>query len=37
MPHADLGDFEKDPDINKLGSLFTVRSVVAYLDRKVNG
>jgi acyl carrier protein len=36
MPHAELGDFEKDPDINKLGNLFTVRSIVAFIDRKVN-
>jgi acyl carrier protein len=36
MPHAELGDFEKDPDINKLGNLFTVSSIVSFLDRKVN-
>jgi acyl carrier protein len=36
MPHAELGDFEKDPDINKLGNLFTVKSIVSFLDRKVN-
>jgi acyl carrier protein len=36
MPHADLGDFEKDPDINKLANLFTVRSIVSFIDRKVN-
>jgi acyl carrier protein len=36
MPHANLGSFEKDPDINKLGDLFTVRSIIAYVDRKVN-
>jgi acyl carrier protein len=36
MPHAELGDFEKDPDINKLGNLFTVRSIVSFIDRKVN-
>jgi acyl carrier protein len=36
MPHAALGDFEKDPDINKLGDLFTVGSIISYLERKVN-
>ncbi len=36
MPHADLGDFESDPDINKLGDLFTVNSIIGYIDRKVN-
>ncbi|HSV26484.1 MAG TPA: acyl carrier protein [Sedimentisphaerales bacterium] len=37
MPHAKLGDFESAPDINKLGDLFTVSSIVNYIDRKVNG
>jgi acyl carrier protein len=37
MPHADISGFEKDPDINKLGDLFTVRSIIDFLDRKVNG
>lgn len=36
MPHTDLGDFENDPDINKLGDLFTVDSVVNFIDSKVN-
>jgi len=36
MPHADLGNFESDPDINKLGDLFTVNSIIGYIDRKVN-
>jgi len=37
MPHAELGDFESDPDINKLADLFTVRSIISYIDGKVNG
>ena len=36
MPHADLSNFKKDPDINKLGDLFTVRAIINYLDLKVN-
>ena len=36
MPHAELGDFESDPDINKLADLFTVRSIISYIDGKVN-
>ena len=36
MPHTDLATFEKDPDINKLGSLFTVNSIVNFIDMKLN-
>ena len=36
MPHTDLATFEKDPDINKLGSLFTVNSIVNFIDLKLN-
>ena len=36
MPHTDLAAFEKDPDINKLGSLFTVNSIVNFIDMKLN-
>jgi len=35
MPHTNLSDFEKDPDINKLGDLFTVNSIVNYIESKV--
>ena len=35
MPHTDIADFEKDPDINKLGNLFTVGSIVNYIQRKI--
>ncbi len=37
MKHTDLTDFEKDPDINKMGSLFTVNAIVNYLENKLNG
>jgi len=35
MPHTDLSSFEKDPDINKIGDLFTVASIVNYVQSKV--
>ena len=36
MPHTELGDFEQDPDINKLADLFTVNAIVNYVDGKLN-
>jgi acyl carrier protein len=36
MPHTDLSQFEKNPDINKLGDLFTVGAIVNYLNNKLN-
>lgn len=36
VPHTDLTEFEKDPDINKLADLFTVTAIVNYIDGKVN-
>ncbi len=36
MPHTDLAGFENDPDVNKLGNLFTVCSIVNYVETKVN-
>ena len=35
MPHTDFGSFEDDPDINKLGNLFTVNSIVNYVETKL--
>jgi acyl carrier protein len=37
MPHTDLAGFESNPDINKLGGLFTVNSIVNYIQMKVAG
>ena len=34
MPHTDLTAFEKDPDINKLGDLFTVDAIVNFVENK---
>jgi acyl carrier protein len=36
MPHTNLGDFVNDPDINKIGDLFTVQSIVNYIETKLN-
>ena len=36
MPHLALGDFESDPDINKVGDLITVDAIVNYVERRVN-
>ncbi len=36
VPHTDLTEFEKNPDINKLADLFTVNAIVTYIDGKVN-
>jgi len=36
MPHTDLSQFEKNPDINKLGDLFTVGAIVNYVNNKLN-
>ncbi len=35
MPHADLSEFEQDPDINKMGDLFKVQTIVNYVVTKV--
>ena len=36
MPFADLGEFEKDPDINKFRDIFTVEALVRYVMTKVS-
>lgn len=36
VPHTDLTEFEKDPDINKLPDLFTVSAIVNYVEARVN-
>ncbi len=36
VPHTDLTEFEKDPDLNKLADLFTVTAIVNYVEGRVN-
>ena len=35
MPHTNFASFEKDPNVNKLGDLFTVDSIVNYVEGKL--
>lgn len=35
MPHADFTGFEDDPDINKMPDLFTVKTLVNYIEAKL--
>jgi len=36
LPHVNFGDFESDPDVNKLPELFTVEAICTYVASKVN-
>jgi len=36
MPHTDYATFENDPDINKLGDLFTVEAIINYVSSKLS-
>mgnify|MGYP000992219673 FL=1 len=36
VPHTDLSEFEKNPDINKLADLFTVNAIVNYVATRLN-
>ena len=36
LPHTDLSEFEKDPDLNKLGDLFTVNAIVNFVEGRLN-
>ncbi len=35
MPHVEFGGFEADPDVNKLGELFKVQTIVKYVLGKL--
>ena len=35
IPHTEFSAFEQDPDINKLGDLFTVDTIVNYVESKL--
>jgi acyl carrier protein len=35
MPHTDTSAFTKDPDVSKLGDLFTVGMIVNYVESKL--
>jgi acyl carrier protein len=36
MPHTDLTGFSQNPDINKLGDLFTVGSIVNFVESRLS-
>jgi acyl carrier protein len=36
VPHTDLREFEKNPEISKLANLFTVNAIVNYLVGRLN-
>jgi len=36
MPHADLSDFEKDPDIERISQVFTVDTIVRFVESKLH-
>lgn len=35
MPHVSFGDFEKDPQITKIGRIFTVDALVNFVEKKL--
>lgn len=35
MPFADLGDFEKDPQVSNISDLFTVSMIAKYIEGKL--
>ncbi len=35
MPHADLSDFEKNPEIEKITDVFTVGTIVRFVESKL--
>jgi acyl carrier protein len=35
MPHADFSKFEGNPDVNKVGEIFTVEAVVKFVQSKL--
>ena len=35
MAHADLSEFEKDPQVDRIAELFTVAAIVRYVEGKV--
>ena len=37
MPHADLAEFKQDPDVGKIMDLFTVRTIVNFIEDKLAG
>jgi len=36
MPHADFSEFEQDPQLTKVGQVFTVDVIVNFVERKLS-
>ncbi|MFQ5490550.1 MAG: acyl carrier protein [Phycisphaerae bacterium] len=36
MPHADFSEFEQDPEVSKMPDLFTVGTLINYVESKLN-
>ena len=36
MPHSDFSEFEKDPKLDNMSRLFTVKAIVNYVEGKLN-
>ncbi len=36
MPHADFSEFEKSPGVDNVPSLFTVKTIVNYIEKKLS-
>ncbi|HEB60230.1 MAG TPA: acyl carrier protein [Phycisphaeraceae bacterium] len=36
LPHVDFTDFEADPDVSKVGDIFTVDTIVRFIENKLN-
>lgn len=36
MPHADLAEFEQNPDVQNVGNLFTVGMICRYVESKLS-
>ena len=36
MPHADFTEFANDPDVGKVGEIFTVEAIVRFVQSKLN-
>jgi len=36
MPHSDFSEFEKDPKLDNMSKLFTVKAIVNYIQGKLN-
>lgn len=35
MPHADLTEFEKNPEVDRIGDVYTVNAIVRFIEHKL--